>query len=195
MGEVAGLLLAAGEGSRLGRPKALVDFGCGTLAERGVALLRAGGCDPVIVVTGAADIDVAGARSVHNREWRTGMGSSLRTGLAALPSDVDAVVVALVDQPLVQSAAVRRLISAYQTGATVAVATYGGAPRNPALFAREHWAEVAKQAVGDVGARPFVRARRDLVTEVACDDVGSPADIDTPDDLSALEPQSQPPWP
>lgn len=188
MGRVGGLLLAAGEGSRLGQPKALVVVGGVTLAERGVALLRGGGCEPVIVVTGAADVDVAGARSVHNRNWRTGMGSSLRAGLAALPAEVDAVVVALVDQPLVEPAAVRRLIAAYEAGAPVAVATYGGAPRNPALFARQHWTEVSRHAAGDVGARPFLRANPGLVTKIPCDDVGSPADIDTPDDLAGLGP-------
>ncbi|MQA86195.1 MAG: NTP transferase domain-containing protein [Streptosporangiales bacterium] len=186
MPKVAGLLLAAGEGSRLGRPKALVELDGRTLAERGVMMLREGGCDPVIVVTGAVDVAVPSARSVHNAEWRTGMGSSLRAGLAALPETAEAAVVALVDQPRVTAAAVRRLVAAYGSGAGVAVATYGGAPRNPVLLAREHWDEAARMAVGDVGARPFLRAHPERVTEVPCDDVGSPADIDTAEDLAAL---------
>ena len=81
---VAGILLAAGEGSRLGRPKALVELGGQTLAERGVALLRDGGADPVLVVTGAVPVRVHGARTVHNPDWRTGMGTSLAAGLRAL---------------------------------------------------------------------------------------------------------------
>lgn len=186
MRKVAGLLLAAGEGSRLGRPKALVELGGRTLAERGVTLLREGGCDPVVLVTGAVDVSVPAARSVHNEGWRTGMGSSLRVGLAAVPEAAEAVVVALVDQPRVAPSAVRRLIAAYESGASVAVATYGGVPRNPVLLAREHWDEVARMAVGDVGARPFLRAHPERVTGVPCDDVGSPADIDTAEDLSAL---------
>ncbi|MBC6462479.1 NTP transferase domain-containing protein, partial [Actinomadura sp. HBU206391] len=119
-------------------------------------------------------------------DWRTGMGSSLRAGLAALPSRCPAVVVALVDQPRVTSAAVRRLTAAHESGASVAVATYGGRPRNPVLIAREHFAEAAARAVGDVGARAFIRAHPELVTSVPCDDVASPADIDTPEDLDAL---------
>lgn len=186
MAYVAGLLLAAGEGARLGRPKALVELGGRTLAERGTELLRDGGCDPVVIVTGAADVAIAGARSVRNPDWRTGMGSSLRTGLRSLPRETGAVVVALVDQPLVRPEAVRRLVAAHEAGATVAVATYDGAPRNPALFARAHWAEIIELAVGDVGARPFLRAHQPRVTKVPCDDVASPADIDSPGDLAAL---------
>jgi CTP:molybdopterin cytidylyltransferase MocA len=87
---VAGVLLAAGEGSRFGRPKALVELGGMTLAERGVALLRAGGADPVLVVTGAADVRVDDAHVVRNPDWRTGMASSLRAALDVLDSgDVD----------------------------------------------------------------------------------------------------------
>ncbi|RJL31333.1 nucleotidyltransferase family protein [Bailinhaonella thermotolerans] len=181
--DVAGLLLAAGEGSRLGEPKALVELGGTRLVDRGVRTLHEAGCHPVVVVLGAADAQVPGAVVVHNPAWRTGMGSSFRLGLATLPGHVTAVVIALVDQPLVGPEAVRRLIG---SGAEVAVATYGGKRRNPVLLAREHWAKAAELAEGDVGARPFLRANPALVTEVACDDVASPADIDTREDLATL---------
>jgi CTP:molybdopterin cytidylyltransferase MocA len=207
---VAGLLLAAGEGSRLGRPKALVQLGGQTLAERGVALLGDGGADPVLVVTGAVQVPVATARVVHNPDWRTGMGSSLAAGLRALGAggaptpgtasaaaivadsaprgglDCAAVVVALADQPLVGPEAVRRLIAAYREGATVAVAAYDGKPRNPVLIAREHWDTVLEMAVGDTGARPFLRAHPELVRLVECGDTGSPYDVDTPEDLAKV---------
>jgi CTP:molybdopterin cytidylyltransferase MocA len=184
---VAGVLLAAGEGSRFGQPKALVELGGMTLADRGVALLRDGGAGPVLVVAGAVPLDISGTRTVHNQEWRTGMGSSLRAALRALAdTDVSAAVIALADQPLVGAAAVRRLIAAYQAGATVAVAVYDGEPRNPVLIAREHWPEVIAAATGDKGARAFLRARPDLVTRVECGDTGSPQDIDTPDDLASI---------
>jgi CTP:molybdopterin cytidylyltransferase MocA len=83
---VAGILLAAGGGSRLGRPKALVEFDGQTLAERGVATLRAGGADPVLVVSGAVPVSVPGAQTVHNPDWETGMGSSLAVALRAVDS-------------------------------------------------------------------------------------------------------------
>jgi CTP:molybdopterin cytidylyltransferase MocA len=191
---VAGVLLAAGEGSRFGRPKALVELDGQTLAERGVALLRAGGTDPVLIVTGAAQVELRPehqARTVYNGEWRTGMGSSLRAALRALTEleagpEVGAVVVALADQPLVGAEAVGRLIAAYQAGAGVAVAAYGGKPRNPVLLAREHWPEVIATATGDQGARAFLRARPELVTLVECGDTGRPDDIDTPADLEHI---------
>ncbi|GLW63109.1 4-diphosphocytidyl-2C-methyl-D-erythritol synthase [Actinomadura rubrobrunea] len=185
-GRPAGLLLAAGAGTRLGRPKALLELDGERLVDRGVRALREGGCAPVVVVTGAASVEAVGAVVVPNPAWRTGMGSSLRAGLAALPPDAPAVVIALVDQPRVGAAAVRRLVEAHRGGARVAVAAYGGAPRNPVLIAREHFADVAAAAVGDVGARAFLRARPELVTLVPCDDVAAPDDIDTPEDLAAF---------
>jgi CTP:molybdopterin cytidylyltransferase MocA len=187
---VAGVLLAAGQGSRFGRPKALVELDGQTLAERGIGMLRAGGTDPVLLVTGAAEVELGPdhrVRSVHNDEWRTGMGSSLRTALRALADpDVGAAVVALADQPLVGAEAVSRLIAAYQAGASVAVAAYDGRPRNPVLLAREHWPEVIAMATGDQGARAFLRARPDLVTLVECGDTGRPDDIDTQADLEHI---------
>jgi len=195
---VAGVLLAAGQGSRFGRPKALVELDGRTLAERGVTMLRAGGADPILVVTGAAQVDLSPdhqARTVYNGEWRTGMGSSLRAALRALTElgagqdagpEVGAAVVALADQPLVGAEAVGRLIAAYQSGAGVAVAAYGGKPRNPVLLAREYWPEVIAAATGDQGARAFLHARPELVTLVECGDTGRPDDIDTPADLERI---------
>jgi CTP:molybdopterin cytidylyltransferase MocA len=184
--QVAGILLAAGQGSRLGRPKALVEIDGQALVTRGIGLLRSGGADPVIVVIGAAPLDLPDVLAVHNPDWRTGMGSSLRVGLAALPGSAQAVVVALVDQPLITPEAVRRLIAAFQAGAVVAVASYQGQQRNPVLVARAHWAAVAAAAVGDTGARPFLRAHPDLVTTVECGDTGRPDDLDTSADLDRI---------
>jgi nicotine blue oxidoreductase len=186
---VAGVLLAAGSGSRLGQPKALVVLAGQTLAARGIALLRAGGADPVVVVTGAAELpaESGDALCVHNPDWPTGMGSSLAAGLAAVPASCAAAVVALADQPLVGPESVRRLIAAHQAGARVAVASYAGQPRNPVLISREHWPEVVALAAGDVGARPFLRAHPDLVTRVECADTGRPDDIDSPEDLARVE--------
>lgn len=211
-GSVAGVLLAAGDGSRLGHPKATVIIGGQSLARRGIAMLQAGGAAPVIVVTGAAGpgnlgTDLSGtgrggepARrgrdllddtgpsvlSVHNPDWPGGMGSSLRSGLAAVPAHCPAAVLALADQPLVGAAAVSRLIGAYQAGADVAVACYAGQPRNPVLISRRYWPQVAALAVGDAGARPFLLAHPDLVTGVECADTGQPDDVDTPEDLERV---------
>jgi CTP:molybdopterin cytidylyltransferase MocA len=154
--------------------------------DRGTRTLAEGGCTPVLVVLGAADTTVSGAVTVHNPDWSTGMGSSVRAGIDAMPDTVDALLVALADQPLVTPEAVRRLVEAYAQGARAAVATYHGNPRNPVLLGREHWSTVYSMAERDVGARPFLRAYSHLVTTVACDDVASPEDIDTEEDLVRL---------
>src|SRR5262249_43488026 len=110
---VAGVLLAAGAGSRFGQPKALVTLGGQTLAERGAGLLRAGGADPVLIVAGAAPVEVDDAQTVNNPDWRTGMGSSLRAALRVLAGgDAGAAVIALADQPLVGPEAGTRAIAA-----------------------------------------------------------------------------------
>lgn len=123
--------------------------------------------------------------TVPNPDWRSGIGSSVRAGLAAVPPTAAAVVVALADEPLVGAEAVRRLIATYRDrpGGAV-VATYAGQPRNPVLLDRTIFAEVAASAVGDRGARAWLRAHPDLVTAVPCDDTGDVLDIDTPDDLA-----------
>jgi CTP:molybdopterin cytidylyltransferase MocA len=184
---VAGLVLAAGEGRRLGRPKALLEVDGERLVDRAVRVLHEAGCTPVYVVAGAAPLEDVVAHGsgpvivVDNPDWSTGMGSSVRHGLAAVGEE--AVVVMVVDTPGIGAVAVRRLIDAFAAGASVAVATYGGAPRNPVLIAREHFADVGVLAVGDVGARAFLAARPDVVTPVECSDVADPSDIDTLEEL------------
>ena len=182
---IAGLLLAAGSGSRLGTPKALVMLSGRSLVEHGISLLSDGGCSPVLVVLGAApDVEAPGTLVIVAQDWDTGLGASLRAGLAALDPAVTAVVVALVDMPLVGPAAVQRLIAARTSGA--AVATYGGKRGHPVLLQRAVWPAVAELAIGDVGARPWLAANPSLVVEVDCDGTGSRVDIDTPADFAAV---------
>jgi CTP:molybdopterin cytidylyltransferase MocA len=189
---VAGLVLAAGAGSRFGRPKALVELDGELLVDRAARTMAEAGCEPVVVVLGCCAADVAAAAAldqavvVVNDDWPSGMGSSLRTGLRALAEHaVAAAVVGLVDQPLVTSAVVHRLIESRSKHAAV-VASYHGSNRNPVLLERSIWDDVCSAAVGDLGARGWLRAHPDDVLAVACDDLGSDFDIDTPDDLHRL---------
>jgi CTP:molybdopterin cytidylyltransferase MocA len=188
---VAGLVLAAGEGRRYGRPKALVELGGRLLVDRAIGVLTEGGCDPVIVVLGASADEVVrraelvGTRTVLNPAWSTGMGSSLRAGLAALAStQVDAALVLLVDTPGIGAGAVRRL-ARYAAPDAVAVGTYDGRRGHPVLLGRQHWAEVAGLAEGDAGARPFMVAHPELVRPVPCEDIADGVDVDVPADLPA----------
>lgn len=182
---VAGLLLAAGAGRRYGMPKALVRHGGSLLVERAFATLRDGGCDPVVVVLGAAADEVRtraelpGSVIVVNPDWATGMGSSLQVGLEALAAtNATAVVVLLVDTPGVTSVAVARL-AGFATPDALAVATYQGQRGHPVLLGRSHWTGAAALAVGDVGARAYLR--RHSVHEVPCDDIADGTDLDHPD--------------
>ncbi|GAA2627343.1 nucleotidyltransferase family protein [Streptomyces axinellae] len=192
---VAGLLLAAGGGRRLGgRPKALLTHEGRPLVEHAVRALREGGCTPVLVVLGAARDEVreraelAGCVLIDNPEWAEGMGTSLRAGLerAATSEGAGAVLVSLVDQPGIGPRAVARVRAAYRSPATLAAASYGGRRGHPVLFGRQHWAEVARGARGDAGARGYLAASAGQLTLVECGDVADPADIDTPEDLTRL---------
>lgn len=192
---VAGLLLAAGSGSRLGQPKALVRLHGRLLVERAAQVLAAAGCDPVVVVLGAraedarTEADLSGCTVVVNRDWATGMGSSLRTGIAELAgTTADAALVSLVDTPGVGVEAMQRLVSLAADGAApvLAVATYAGRRGHPVLLGRDHWTGVVESASGDAGARGYLAARADQVRLVPCEDVADPTDIDTADDLQRL---------
>jgi len=185
MSTVAGLVLAAGGGRRYGMPKALVEYEGSLLVERAVRTARAV-CDPVLVVLGARAVDVwrtadlDGATVLANRDWETGMASSLRTGLDGLrgwPGRVDAALVTLVDMPGMTPEALRA-VAAHAAPDALATATYDGVRGHPVLLGREHWAGVAAAATGDEGARRYLAGR--TVTEVDCTGLADPTDLDVP---------------
>jgi CTP:molybdopterin cytidylyltransferase MocA len=184
------LLLAAGAGRRMGGPKALVEVDGEPRVRRALRALTDGGAAPAVVVLGARAADVRAAlparvEAVEAPDWASGMGASLRAGLAALARhDADAAVVHLVDLPGVPAAAVARLV-AVAGPAGLARAAYGGRPGHPVLLGRAHWAGVAAAATGDAGAREYLRGRTD-VQLVECGDLADPDDVDTPEQLAAF---------
>ena len=187
------IVLAAGSGSRFGGRKLLAPYRGRTLIEATLSGLHGAPVDEIIVVVGKEAEELQslcepyGVRPLENPDWERGMSTSVRAGIGALGPEARAAVILLADQPLVGSEAVARLVAAFEAGARVAVATYGGRPRNPALFAREVWPLLLEELSGDEGARKFIRRHPELVEEVPCDDVADPADVDTVEDLRHLE--------
>ncbi|MFD2091212.1 nucleotidyltransferase family protein [Blastococcus deserti] len=190
---VAAVVLAAGGGRRYGMPKALVEYEGSLLVERAVRTAREV-CDPVLVVLGARAVDVwrqadlDGAAVLANRDWETGMASSLRTGLDGLrgwPGRVDAALVTLVDMPGMTADALRRL-AAHAAPDALAVATYDGVRGHPVLLGREHWAGVIETATGDEGARRYLAGHD--VTEVDCTGLADPTDLDVPPPAGTVAP-------
>lgn len=183
-------VLAAGAGSRFGGPthKLRAALGGRTVAEVAIdAALRAG-VGPVLVVTGATELELGDrpVRVVHNARWAEGQSTSLHAAVAeAGRAGAGALVVGLADQPFVEPEAWRRVATAT---APIAIATYGGRRRNPVRLDRSVWPLLAAAVTGDEGARALARLRPDLVGEVPCP--GSPVDIDTLEDLHRWQSRS-----
>lgn len=181
-GRPAGLVLAAGAGRRFGGPKALARDADGTpWVAKAVAALRAGGCEPVIVVLGAGADEASplvppDARIVRTDRWSEGVAASLRAGLEAAASlPAPAVVIIPVDTPELPAAAVSRLAERAAPDA-LASADYRGEPGHPVLIGRGHWSALAAAARGDIGARPYLRAHG--AEAVECGDLWSGTDRD-----------------
>ncbi|WP_419862627.1 nucleotidyltransferase family protein [Candidatus Poriferisodalis sp.] len=181
----AGVLLAAGAGTRFAGPrhKLLADLDGQSVVSRALGSLVGASLDAVAVVTGAVDISglvaeaSGGIAVISNDRWESGIASSVRCAATwAAQHGHDAIVVGLADQPFVTSAA-WQIVAA--SAAPVAVGTYGGQRGNPVRLAREVWPLLPYD--GDEGARTVMRRFPEFVVPVACE--GSPDDIDTVEDL------------
>jgi len=192
--QVAGLLLAAGGGRRLGgRAKALLEYRGRPLVEHAARALLEGGCAPVHIVLGAAAgavrerAELPGCVLVDNPDWADGMGTSLRAGLASLSgTGARAVLVTLVDQPGIGAPAVARVRAACRGAGSLVTAAYGAERGHPVLFGADRWADVAASAEGDRGARAYLREHQAEIIRVDCADIARVDDIDTPEDLALL---------
>jgi len=192
---VIGIVLAAGASSRMGRPKALLPIGTETFVSRVCRVLAEGGVDDVIVVVGPETSDVglalerAGvlARIVENPERDQGQLTSLQVGLVAADRPgVEAVLVQLVDAPLVAPSTVRAVLEAFRrTRAPIVRPAFGARHGHPVIFARSIFDDL-RTADPVVGARAVVRAHAARGVDVPVDDPGACQDIDTPEDYERL---------
>ena len=199
--DTTAVLLAAGEGSRLGQgPKALLPFRGGLLVEHCVAELFRGGCTRVVVVLGAGAAaircraNLGTAAVVVNDGWAEGMATSFQCGVSSAAGQhpqPDFLLLAVVDQPGLTAAAVRRVLAAAAPGriSAAAYALPGAAPRrgHPVLFPAGLARRAAAAASGDRGARIFLAENPHLVDLVDCTGAGDGRDVDVPADLVLLD--------
>jgi CTP:molybdopterin cytidylyltransferase MocA len=163
---IAAVVLAAGAATRFGSPKQ--QFLLAPVLDRAQASM----VDDVLVVIGAYQVETE-IRTVKCSEWERGPGASLRCGLDALPEETQAAVVVLADGPNLNPKAIDRVIGVWrETGDEILAATYRGQRGHPLLVARSAWNRVPDEGLRNLPATP-----------VACDDLGSPGDIDRPADL------------
>ena len=191
---VAGLILAAGESSRMGRPKAFLrhDLTGATFLAHLAGQAGAAGLSPILVVGRVGDVELeraaeeAGARFVANPESAHGQLSSVLKGLDALetwaPDGVSGLVLMPVDVPFVTAAVIQALLRAIEDpGVEIARATYLGRHGHPVLFTRAVFDEL-RRADRSTGARSVVRADPARVRDVEVGEAGVTIDIDTPED-------------
>ncbi|MCJ7504445.1 MAG: nucleotidyltransferase family protein, partial [Acidobacteriia bacterium] len=180
-----GLILAAGESSRMGQDKALLTYGDRTFLEIIVATLHEAGMERVVVVLGhhaeqiQGAVTLEGAEIVINRDYARGQTSSLQAGLRALESaDLEAVVLCLVDHPLISADTVRALVASFRrSGAPVVIPTFQNQRGHPVLIGRALFSELLSLDPGE-GANTVIRKYREATQFVEVDDQGILLDVD-----------------
>lgn len=196
---IAALLLAAGKSSRMGENKMLAEIDGRPMAARTAQRLLASRARPIVAVLGNRADEVDGAlgklpiERVRNPDFAEGLSTSLKRGLAALPGDIDGVVVCLGDMPLIAGRDIDRLIAAFNPleGRAIVVPVRRGKRGNPILWARQFFAEMMTLS-GDQGARKLIEEHADLVAETEMENDAIFIDIDTPDALAELRDRVKP---
>lgn len=189
---ITGILLAAGRSTRMGQPKVLLPWGNVQLVRHMAQIALCSTLDDLIVVTGhraahvQAALDGLPITFVHNPAFLDGQSTSVRAGIAALGAEVQAALLLLADQPLLQPSTIDMLITAYREHRSLIVAPQFGEQRgNPVLFDRALFPELLALE-GDQGARPVLQAHRQQVQLVNVADEGVVLDLDTPTAYQAL---------
>jgi molybdenum cofactor cytidylyltransferase len=191
---IAALVLGAGRSSRMGGPnKLLAEIAGRPLVRIVVEQALASRAHPVIVVTGHQREKVEAVLAglpiafVHNPNFADGLGTSLKTGISALPADVDGVIVCLGDMPQVDAKLIDRLIEAFdpEGGALVVVPTIDGKRGNPVVWSRRFFFDLMT-VEGDVGARHLIGRYTEVVAEVPLTGTAAFTDVDTPEALRAV---------
>ena len=191
--KVAGIILAAGTSSRMGRPKQLLPFKGKTLLAWAIEAAIQSSLTQVILVLGhnTADIqktlDFPDLSIIHNPEYQQGQSASIRHGIKALDTSIDAVMFLLGDQPLLKPKTINTLIAAYREKHGLIVApTFQGNRGNPVLFDRLLFPRLETLS-NDSGGRILFKEYADQINLVEVDDPGIHIDVDTLDDYEELK--------
>lgn len=189
---VSAVVLAAGMSRRMGTPKQLLRIDGETILERTLKNVRASNVTEIVLVLGHAaesvkkEIATDGVKIVHNRDYEQGMGTSLRTGLAAVDADATAALIVLADQPWVGSKTLNSLIACHgESKHQIIIPTYKGFRGNPVLLDRSVFPEVQGLA-GDVGCRAIFGEHTENILKLPVNDPGILLDIDNRDDFEKL---------
>jgi molybdenum cofactor cytidylyltransferase len=189
---IGAVILAAGMSSRMGETKQLIRLGENTLLEQVVEIVRSCRVDEIVLVLGhqaetiKKRVGIKNLKVVINESYQQGMGTSLRTGLAALSSGMNAALIVLADQPFVRAETLDRLIDQYeQSGAQIAIPIYKGFRGNPVLLGRSVFPEVMA-LTGDIGCRAIFGNHVEGIVKVLVDDIGILLDLDTKEDVEKL---------
>jgi molybdenum cofactor cytidylyltransferase len=186
------IVLAAGNSSRMGKPKQFLPFRGTTLLRRAAEVALAAQLGPVLVVLGSQaercrqELDKLDVRISVNADWQQGMATSIRAGIVALESfesDLDGVLVLLHDQPAISSARVRELVLARRSDELAVAAAYDNVVGVPAFFVRDLFQEL-QQLNGDQGARKILTKHASRVRSFSMPEAAE--DIDTPSDYARL---------
>jgi molybdenum cofactor cytidylyltransferase len=190
--QVAAVVLAAGGSERMGQPKQLLPLGGQPMVCRVTERVCAAGLAQVVVVVGAHADAVSQALGnlaveiVVNRAWAGGLSTSLRAGVGALRSEIQAAIVVLADQPALAPSLLRALVARYQaTGALIVAPFYQGQRGNPMLFDRMLFPELSA-IEGDRGGRELLARYRDQLERVEIDDPALLIDVDTLQDYERI---------
>jgi len=188
---ISAILLAAGEAKRMGQLKQLMPFGQSTIIEQAIDNLLGAAVYEVIVVVGYRAEEVIktiAAKPVKitiNPDYEQGMSTSIIAGLKCIDSRAQAILIALGDQPLVDTQTINRLIEEfYEHDKGIVVPAYQGRRGHPIIFAAEYKKDLLKLE-GDVGGRELIEDNANDVLEIAVDSEGVIADINTLNDYQS----------
>ena len=183
---ISAILLAAGESKRMGRTKLLLKWGQRTIIEKSVDTLLASKIGELIVVLGhqareiLRKLGVRSLKAVINHQYRMGMSTSIRRGLGEVGPKSEAILIALADQPFIETDLIDHLIHIYrQNPHGIVLPSYKGERGHPVILNRFRYQEEMRNLTGDVGCRPILNRYPEDILEVEVKSEGVIADIDS----------------